>query len=156
MISLLGLAVLLVAPFSVAVPQIRTVSDNSCCCGYKLSKHGDLYYPLSHTVDFSNEPDLTVTSLHGLKKYGLNITHNVGVGGSYMDVQPLGKYQNVRIKNGALELKVPGGQKLSTGLTAAEVTFGTQFKGLTGGVFTVGAKIDGTTGTCQAIVSEEI
>jgi hypothetical protein len=124
-----------------------------CSCGYTLSQYDNDYYPLSFHVDFSKEPDQKFTSSNGLHKYGFNITDHVGVGGGYMGVQSVGLASNVRIKNGALELIVPGGQTLKGGLTAAEITFGTQYGGMTGGVFTVEAKIDGTPGTCQAIVS---
>ena len=121
---------------------------------YILSACGNQYYPLAHTIDFTHAPDQSFTSANDLQKYGLTITNDQGVGGSYKGVQPNGTNKNLRIKNGVLELIVPGGQKVAPGLSAAEVRFGNQYGGMTGGVFTVQGLIHGTHGTCQAIVGQ--
>jgi hypothetical protein len=62
-----------------------------------------------------------------------------------------GDVNNVAINDGILELTVPGGQTAGGRTSGAELMFG---ENLTGGVFQMVAQIDGSVGTCQAIVSE--
>jgi hypothetical protein len=62
----------------------------------------------------------------------------------------VGSLDNVYVKDGVMELRLPGGQKKGGEISAAEVSL---VDVVTGGVFTMEAKLDGKKGTCQSIVS---
>jgi hypothetical protein len=123
--------------------------NSDCKCGYVMSAYNDAYFPYHHSTSFTGGPEGPISSVDSLSAYKLRPSaegQSMGVAGDAVAVQSL---SNIRINNGVLELVVPGGQ---TGgeIKSAELTFDTV---VTGGVFTMDAKIDDTPGTCQSIVS---
>ncbi|WWD03695.1 hypothetical protein V865_001751 [Kwoniella europaea PYCC6329] len=126
-----------------------TLSSNSttsppseCGCGYTLSENfNSAYYPKAKIIDFSTIADGTdVTSL------GFSTSNGDKIGAS-STVDPssicVASSENVYISGGVLNIKVPAGQ-----MTGGEIVF---VEAVTGGVFSMEAKIDKTEGTCQSL-----
>lgn len=102
-------------------------------------------YTQSKTINFS-----TLSSTSQLEAQGLSINTGWGIGSTAPDGGHCsGSANNIAIKNGTLQLTVPGGQKKGGPTTGAELTFGSE---LLGGVFEMVAQLDGTPGTCQSMV----
>lgn len=115
-----------------------------CSCGYKLSAHGDAYFPKAFNADFGTIGLSGVApSADWLSEYGISITDGWQAGAVGADgTVPIGHFQNVRINNGTLELVVPAGQ------SAGGQTTNAQLEGpiAVNGVFTMDAKITSTPG----------
>jgi hypothetical protein len=127
----------------------------ACSCGYKVAAHGNAYFRQSLVADFTTAKlSGTATSASWLNDYGFHIADGYKGGGTSSapdHTDPIAHFGNVRIQNGALELVVPGGQKITNG----GKTTGAQIEGpsnMIGGVFTMTAKIDKTPGTDQSMV----
>jgi hypothetical protein len=87
-----------------------------------------------------------------LSEYGWIIRHDGKVGGANPDgVHCTGKAENIAIRDGVLELTMPGGQSVtgSKELFGAEMKFG---QTATHGLFTVRGKVSEEPGACQAFV----
>lgn len=128
-------------------------SDPSCPCGYTLTSHGGAYFQYHYALDFSTVPDQVGSDADSLGQYGWIIRHNGKVGGANPDgVHCTGKAENIAVRQGVLELTMPGGQSVrdSKELFGAEMKFG---EAATHGVFTVRGKVSKEPGACQAFVS---
>jgi hypothetical protein len=117
-----------------------------CACGYVLSAHFDAYFPLLKEISFASMPDMPGSELDVL---GLEVGR-WSIGSNYEGTRSVGSMDNVYVKHGVLELRVPGGQSKGGSISAAEVLLKDV---ITGGVFTMEAKLGGNKGTCQSIVS---
>ncbi|WVQ81353.1 hypothetical protein IAT38_003476 [Cryptococcus sp. DSM 104549] len=127
-----------------AGPSGTANPPSPCKCGHILSAYDDAYFPLSHTVDFS-----TVASGTPFSSLGLKVTDGWPVGNPAADgTRCVGSTSNVWIGDGAMMLKVPGGQSAGGTVSGAEVSFNTN---VSGGVFTMEARVDPGHGTCQSI-----
>jgi hypothetical protein len=127
----------------------------ACSCGYKVAAHGNAYFRQSLVADFTTAKlSGTATSASWLNDYGFHIADGYKGGGTSSapdHTDPIAHFENVRVQNGALELVVPGGQKITNG----GKTTGAQIEGpsnMIGGVFTMTAKIEKTPGTDQSMV----
>jgi hypothetical protein len=145
--TVLALALALAAPSALAA---------SCTCGYQLKSYGNAYFRHLLSADFTTTSlSGTATGPNWLGQYGLYIAdgYQSGAQSEQPDgTTPIAHYTNVRVQNGALQLVVPGGQKITSGgqTSVAEVDGPS---GIINGVMTMNAKIDPTAGTCQSIVS---
>ncbi|WRT68897.1 uncharacterized protein IL334_005879 [Kwoniella shivajii] len=126
-----------------------TSSPNStiaadCSCGYVLSKYNNAYFPKALRVSFD-----TVKSIADLNKAGFEVNTGWGIGTAADDGgHAIGSTNNVGFSNGAMTLKVPGGQKKGKAITGAEINFANS---VGGGVFTMNAQLSAVEGTCQSI-----
>ncbi|WVQ66938.1 uncharacterized protein L199_005129 [Kwoniella botswanensis] len=119
-----------------------TSSPSECGCGYSFSENfNSAYYPKAKIIDFSTIADGTdVTNL------GFSVSNGDKIGASSMTDHSMicvGSSENVYIAGGVLNIKVPAGQ-----LKGGEIVFE---EAVTGGVFSMEAKIDKTEGTCQSL-----
>jgi hypothetical protein len=105
-------------------------------------------YSKSKRIDFS-----TITSTSQLSAQGLDMNTGWGIGSTAPDGGHCsGSVNNIAIRNGTLQLTVPGGQKKGGPTTGAELSFGS---GLLGGVFEMVVELDATPGTCQSMVIQK-
>jgi len=116
-----------------------------------LTKYGNVYFPYSKTIDFTQLKSLN--DLNG-QELSYNIDYQMGAASEDDGTICVGKASNYRFtgtKNG-LQLVVPGGQTAGKGkkVTGAEIFFQ---KDILYGVMTANMKLDSTPGTCQSIVS---
>ncbi|KAI9636234.1 concanavalin A-like lectin/glucanase domain-containing protein [Dioszegia hungarica] len=117
-----------------------------CACGYVLSAHSDAYFPLLKEITFASMPDIPGSEFDAL---GLEVGR-WSIGCNYEGTRSVGSVDNVYVKNAVLELRVPGGQSVGGSISAAEVLLKDT---ITGGVFTMEAKLGGNKGTCQSILT---
>jgi hypothetical protein len=124
----------------------------NCQCGYILTRHTDAYFPLARYTDFSDLQEGRVPPQRSKDK-GWVVTDGYGVGAPGPDgTTPFGSIDTFSASDGVLQLTMPGGQAKRGKVRVAEMAFDTP-KGMTGGVFTMQAQLDGMGGTCQAMVS---
>jgi hypothetical protein len=116
-----------------------------------MSAHDDTYVPFYHSAEFSSDPEGRMNGQNSLSRYKLQLAgEGEGIGGTgprgQRAIQSCGS--NL-INDGVLKLVVPGG-KVGQQTLEAELYFSEK---VTGGMFTMHAKIDDTPETCQSTVS---
>lgn len=133
--------------------SVEVVGNNdSCSCGYVLTKHNNAYFRHHFATNFSELPKGPAANGSSFKQHGWIITADEKVGGASPDgVKCRGKASNIRISGqGTLELVMPGGQNTATKeLFGAEMKF---YAPAAHGVFTVNSKVSKEPGACQAFV----
>ncbi|WWC91377.1 uncharacterized protein L201_006320 [Kwoniella dendrophila CBS 6074] len=138
---------------STTTPAVTSSTNNGtsptpskdCSCGYILSKYDNAYFPKSLIVLFDN-----VSDVNALSQLGFYVNNGDSIGVGYQGNSIKGSSKNVIIKDGLLQLTVPGGQKAASGSQLSGAEIQTSFA-VTGGIFTMNAKLSSVHGTCQSI-----
>jgi hypothetical protein len=128
----------------------------ACDCGFTLTQFNNAYFRRLLDADFTTTTlSGPATSTSFLSDFGFFIEDGFQSGAPSTQpdgTKPIASFKNVRIQDGTLQLVVPGGQTITNGGTTSVAGLEGP-TGVVNGVFTMNAKIDGTPGTCQSIVS---